>query len=1054
MRNMVHLHLHTDASFLDGMILPEKLVKKAKEFEMPAVAITDHGSMSNTVRFYKAATKAGVKPIIGCELYVEEDKGMSHMVALVKNEKGYRNLNRLLFMAYRDNFYYKPRIKKSWLRNYGEGLVVTSACMGGIVPRAIERGEEIQTIHFLKDIFGDDFYLEVQANKLRKQRELNKVLHRLSIDHNVPLVGTIDAHFLNRSDIEAHKTLLQIPGIKIKASYEEAYFKSFQEMAKELPESCLTRTLEIADKCNFELDTSLKMPVFSEDEARELSEVLDAEFLNRTPGTDGYRERLEYEKKIIIDMGFSGYFLVLRDVVQWARDNGIPVGPGRGSAAGSLVSHILGITDLDPIKYGLLFERFLNPDRVSLPDIDIDFSQDKRQQVISYVEEKYGHEYVAKIMAFSKLKPRSAFKDVARVSGIEFGEANRISDTIPQESKTMKEAAELSSDFQSFYESNPRIIQICEKLIGVSRQSTVHAAGLVISPVPILDVVPMKYDKEAGQVISVDKDDVEYVGLVKMDFLGLETLTVIDKTGIDVSDIDLNDPSIIRVFSEGDTDGVFQFESDGMKQTLMNMPATSFDDLVAANALYRPGPLENGMIEEYIRNKARPNDIEYEFPELEPILSPTYAVLCYQEQVMQAAIALGGISRGDADTLRKAIGKKKEDLMEKIISKIINTAVDHGRDRKDMEAFFEKVKKFARYSFNKSHSTAYAKIAVQTAFLKKKYPAKFFAAAISVDAKNPEKVYRHIMGARRYGIDVIPPDLNTAERDAVPIGEDAVMLGFANVKGVGESAVNSILGNRPFYSITDILVRASNVNTTNLKKLIEIGALDSFGYRREDMCLCVDETVKRMKRISKKSIINMMIPQESSVIDHVERSLETWSKRDIMKKERSTLGFYLSGSPIDEVEKDLAKFDHDELWQIQSMRITRTRKKKEEMAIVDLTNYIRTVSKPIFPSMWENVKGKIAEGDVVMTKYDDDGYIVSILPAEGDVKVTGARIQISEKESVDKVYEILKKYPGDVLPLITGPGGDELYSDITIKYSKKLSKELEQISGVSVRFVI
>lgn len=1046
---MVHLHVHTDASFLDGMILPDKLVARAKELGMPAVAVTDHGNMSNIVSFYKEAKKAGIKPILGCEVYIEEEKGNSHLVLLAKDMAGYRNLNRLVFMSYK-NFYRKPRIKREWLKAYSSGLVALSACLGGVVIRAIREGRGEEEALWMKDVFGDDFYLEVQANKIPEQNEMNEKLYALSKKTGIPLVGTIDAHFLMKNDLEAHRTLLRIPGMKVSATYTEAYLKTREEMEEELPPEALDNTLLVADKCNVELDLSTKMPVFSDDQSELFRGALAELAPIRTPWTQEYRERLEYEVSVIEKMDYQGYFMVLYDVVTWAKSESILMSPGRGSAAGSLVSYVLGITDLDPIEHGLIFERFLNPDRVSLPDIDLDVPQDRRSEVLEYLRNKYGEEYVAKIMAMSKLKPKSAFKDVARVMNVPFKEANSVTSMIPDEAKTMEHAAKLSEDFKKYYDLHPDMMRVCESLIGVTRQATVHGAGVVISPVPILDVVTMKYDKEAGQVIAVDKDSVEYVGLVKMDFLGLETLSIIAKTGVDISGVDLEDPNILKMFRDGDTDAVFQFESDGMKRVLKESSVSSFNDIVAANALYRPGPIESGIVEEYISNK-KSGKTEIPFEDLADVLGPTYGVLCYQEQVIECAVRIGGVSRSDGDILRKAIGKKDTRLMKKILTKVVAGAKKQGRDPVAVMDFFKKIEKFAHYSFNKSHSAAYSKLAVITAYLKFYYPAEFCAAAISVWAKKPEKVYHMILAARRAGLDVLPPDLNTAEEDAKPIGNYAVVLGLSSIKGIGQSAVKSIMENRPFIGLFDFMARAKQANIANTKALISAGAFSIWARRKEDLFFSADSFAKRLKNGAANKFIQMA-SGNTGLSQSMERSMETWTDKQKMAKEFNAFGFYLTKTPLDAYKSTIDDMVYGKLYVIENIRITRTKNKDEEMGIIQLTDYSVTEEKPIFPNMWEGVKHDIKVGSVVITKYDDNGYIVSIVPVDGQIDPSEIVIEISDDAGMTAVKGLVARYPGALPPRIM-LNGEEVQSDISVKYDVVMMQLLNKIDGVSAKTV-
>ncbi|MDQ1238945.1 MAG: polymerase subunit alpha, partial [Thermodesulfobacteriota bacterium] len=812
--DFVHLHLHTQYSLLDGAIRFPDVIAKAKEYKMPALAVTDHGNLFGAMEFYSQVQAGGLKPIIGCEVYVAPGSRFHqttipgrptsyHLVLLCENEKGYRNLCRLVTLGYTEGFYYKPRVDDELLQQYNEGLICLSSCLAGEVPARLLAGDEKTAagrVDWFKSVFNDGrYYLEIQQNGLDDQRKANEGLIRLSKTMNVPLVATNDCHYMEKSDYRAHEILLCIQtGKKLdepkRLSFEsdQFYFKSPQQMAHEwqdVPEA-LRNTIEIADRCNLLLEFgSLHMPRFDLGTGETLRERLAKDArqgletrLRKMVGLNGvnspteeqYRKRLEHEIRLIQDMGFSGYLLIVADFIQFAKNNSIPGGPGRGSAAGSLAAYSLGITDIDPIRYNLLFERFLNPERRSMPDIDVDFCTEGREKVIEYVSNKYGKDNVAQITTFGRMQAKAVVRDTARVLGISYAEADKISKLIPdtlkmtldsalKEEPRLKELMEGSSDIKD-------LINSARCLEGLTRHASTHAAGIVISDRPLVEHLPLYVGNKGETVTQYDMTWVEKIGLVKFDFLGLKTLTVIDKAvklisqsrGIDVNitEIPLDDRETFELLSRGDTLAIFQLESSGMRDVLTKFKPSVFEDLIAILALYRPGPLESGMVDDFINRKHGRTPMEYPLPELETILSETYGVIVYQEQVMSIATALADYSLGEADLLRRAMGKKKPAEMAEQKSRFEKGAAKNKIDPEKASYIFELMEKFAGYGFNKSHSAAYAMVTYQTAFLKTHYTPEFMAAQLSCESTNTDKITLYISECRNMGMEILPPHVN------------------------------------------------------------------------------------------------------------------------------------------------------------------------------------------------------------------------------------------------------------------------------------------------------
>ncbi|MFP3928521.1 MAG: DNA polymerase III subunit alpha, partial [Desulfobacteraceae bacterium] len=969
----VHLHVHTEFSLLDGAIRIRQLQEKALTMGMGAVAVTDHGNMFGAVQHFELAARTGIHPILGCEVYMapgdrrdrspapEGGPSAYHLVLLVMDEEGYGNLNRLVTLGHLEGFYYHPRIDMELLRRYNAGLIALSGCLKGVVPYllATGRGEEARSkAEELARIFDQDrFYLEVQANEMPEQKEVNLALAELGRNMGLPLVATNDCHYLEREDAEAHDTLLCIqtgksvddPG-RLRFSNDEFFFKSREEMEKSLGgfAEALDNTAEIAGRCTFRMAFGeYKYPVFQTEDPRSLDEILTEEAqsglkkrLEEREAKEGplppelikeYRDRLEFELGIITRMGFSGYFLIVADFIAYSRRNGIPVGPGRGSAAGSLVAYSLTITNIDPIRYGLLFERFLNPERISMPDIDIDFCIHGRDEVIRYVADRYGHDNVGQIITFGTMKARAVIRDVGRALNIPYGEVDRIAKMVPEGpnvslEKAMEEVPELQKLARAG-EREQKLLRISRSLEGLSRHASTHASGVVISDRPLVEYLPLYKGTHEEVMTQFPMDQIEKLGLIKFDFLGLKTLTVIKHalrlikktTGltIDIDRIPLDDEATFRLCSEGRTTGVFQLESSGMKELLRSLRPGVFEDMIALVALYRPGPLGSNMVEDFVNAKHGRKKIHYLLPELEPILKETYGVILYQEQVMKIAQVLADFTMGEADTLRKAIGKKKVDVMAKQKERFIQGAVAKGIRRRTAETIFGLIDKFGGYGFNKSHSAAYALIAYQTAYLKAHYPVEFMAALLTQDMGNQDKTIKNIAECRGMGIPILPPDLNESQADFTVV-EGSIRFGLAAVKNVGIKAVESLIeereANGPYEDLVDFCTRVdgSKVNRRVLEGLIQCGAFDFTGHNRATLLASLDEVIRYCGSHRETNQLNMFAVfagDKRNGFGGLELSEQPeWDEKERLKREKESLGFYITGHPLDRYADVVAQF--------------------------------------------------------------------------------------------------------------------------------------------------
>lgn len=970
MPDFAHLHVHTEYSLLDGANRIRDLVSRTKELGMDSIAITDHGVMYGVIDFYKECIKQGVKPIIGCEVYTAVrtrhdkqssiDASQGHLILLAKNNQGYKNLMEIVSLGFTEGFYYKPRIDMEVLERYSEGLVCLSACLSGDIPKAILNGnydKAKELVLKLNKTFGEgNFYLEIQDNGIQEQKVVNQNLIKLSNECGIPLVATNDVHYLKREDSEIHEILLCIQTGKniededrMRFGSSEFYVKSPEEMEQRFGKisGAIENTVKIADMCNVEIEFGkIKLPEYEvsagTDNFTYLKELC-YQGLNRRykeNAGDKEKERLEYELKTIHDMGYVDYFLIVWDFIKYAKDNGIMVGPGRGSAAGSLVSYCLGITDIDPLRYGLLFERFLNPERISMPDIDIDFCFERRQEVIDYVVRKYGSDRVAQIITFGTMAARAAIRDVGRALNMPYGEVDVVAKQIPMEiGMTINRALEVNTELKKNYDEDLRVkklIDTAKALEGLTRHASIHAAGVVITNKPVVYYVPLQKNEDESITTQFTMGLLEELGLLKMDFLGLRTLTVIRDAvsfikqtkglEIDVSSLALDDEKAFKIICEGRTEGVFQLESAGMKSFMKELKPASLEDIIAGISLYRPGPMD--QIPRYIRNKNNPDTIEYTHPNLEPILKVTYGCMVYQEQVMQIVRDLAGYSLGRSDLVRRAMSKKKAEVMKQERQNFIHGITDengnvlvkgtirNGMDEQSANLIFDEMMEFAKYAFNKSHAAAYAVISYQTAWLKAYYPVEFMAALLNSFLGSIEKVTQYIRECKDMGIKVLPPDINESSI-GFTISGNSIRFGLAAVKNVGEGAVGSIIGTRlnsgVFTDFIDFCTRidGKEVNKRCIESLIKCGAFDSLGVRRAQLMAGFERIIDGIHNTRKNNIQGQV-----SLFDRGEKAadialalpdLKEYPQKMLLSMEKEMLGLYISGHPLEGYEEELKK---------------------------------------------------------------------------------------------------------------------------------------------------
>ncbi|OLD18422.1 MAG: DNA polymerase III subunit alpha, partial [Acidobacteria bacterium 13_1_40CM_3_56_11] len=1058
MSTFVHLHLHSGFSLLDGACDHDTLAKTAAKYKMPAVAVTDHGNLFGAIGFYEATTKYGVKPIIGCEMYIAKTSRFDrdpasgrpyHLIVLCENERGYKNLVKLVSKGYLEGFYYKPRIDKDLLSQHSEGLIGLSACLNGEVASNVLGGRADQAERAAGeylDIFGRDrFFLEIHNHGLEKQRKIIPDMLQISARTGIRPVATNDCHYMQQDDCRAHDILLCIQTGKtvndpnrMKFYTDQFYFKTREEMNRvfgELP-FVLDQSVEIAERCclqlqkvqnpfpeftvppGYTIDTYFAKIVHDGFQDRlELLKPLAGRGLLKNP-LSAYEARLEEEIRIIQGMKYSGYFLIVWDLIRYARENDIPVGPGRGSAAGSLVSYCMRITDLDPLQYGLLFERFLNPERVTLPDIDIDFCMNRRAAVIDYVTKKYGRENVSQIITFGTMAARGVIRDTGRGLEMTYAEVDRIAKLVPAELHiTLEKAMDQSADLKALIQSDGRVkelIEIAKRLEGLARHASTHAAGVVISPQPLTDFVPLYKTNKDEITTMYPMMDVEKIGLLKMDFLALTTLTIIDDTlkmlkqyeGLDLNmdTVPLDDEKTYELFSAGLTDGVFQFESSGMKDILRKFKPSSIEHLTALNALYRPGPIGGGMIDDFIKRKHGVKKIEYELPELKAVLEETYGVIVYQEQVMQIANVISGYSLGEADLLRRAMGKKKAEEMAAQREKFLGGARAKGfKDEKKITRIFDLMEQFAGYGFNKSHSAAYAVLAYRTAYLKARHPQYFMAALLTSERGNQDKVVKYINECRDMGIAIQPPDIDSSDVHFTPT-KDGIRFGLAAIKNVGETAITSIVASKPFESLFDFCERVDlrTVNKRVIESLVKAGAFDSIETDRSLLYANIDRAMdwgqrkQREREIGQGGLFGMI-----TVVGNRNNGLDPadpWPEGLKLKHEKETLGFYITGHPLRKYTNEVktygnattgvlsekpSGFDVSIGGLVSAIRLMRT-KKGDAMCVILLEDWEGIVEVLVFPEIYSKVQ-RLLEVDApvfVRGKLDNDESSSKILATD------------------------------------------------------------------------
>lgn len=1141
-QRFVHLHVHSEYSLLDGACRIKELINKAKENNMPALALTDHGVMYGVIQFYKEAVAQGIKPIIGCEVYLapscRNDKSYgkketpSHLILLVKNKTGYQNLIQLVTRSFLEGFYYKPRIDKEILKEYSEGLIVLSACLKGEIPRLILQNNFIEAQELAlnyREIFGEgNFYLELQNNTMPEQLKVNRELVKLGHSLGIPLVATNDVHYINREDSEAHDILLCIQTAtnlddpeRMKFSTDEFYFNTQEEMLQhfsDIPEA-LDNTIKIADECNLEIEfRNAHLPDFSLPENLSDHEYLRKlcyeGALDRFKHLEGdIKERLDYELSVIEKMGFATYFLIVWDFVDYAKKHNIMVGPGRGSAAGSLVAYCLKITNINPLDYNLLFERFLNPERISMPDFDIDFSFEGRGEVIEYVSKKYGRDKVSQIITFGTMAARAVIRDVGRALGIPYGQVDKIAKLIPFEpNMTIEKALQREPDLKDRMENDPTIrkmIEISSKLEGLSRHASTHAAGVVLSREPLTDFIPLQLTSEGEISTQYIAEDLESLGLLKMDFLGLRTLSVIynalkiiKKTKselINIDEIPLDDQKVYELLARGECCGIFQLESSGMVDLVKKMEAKNIEDITALLALFRPGPLGSGMIDDFINRKKGKVEITYLHPKLEPILRDTYGVIVYQEQVMQIASQLAGYSLGQADILRKAMGKKIKEVMKKQQKQFIEGAVKNGIEKKTADEIYDLIAYFAGYGFNKSHSVSYAFLSYQTAYLKVNYPVEFMAALLTSIMQNTDKVVKYIKECQNMGLKILPPDINESLIDFTVVDDQTIRFGLAAVKNVGRAAVENIINERKeggsFSSLLDFCQRVDlrTMNRRVIESLLKCGAFDSLKSSRAQLLAVLDKSMQiaqdqqREKRNGQTSLFAL---KSGKLLHHFQNSLDMpavqeFSKPQLLTMEKEILGFYLSHHPLDDYRNKLAKITNADTAHLEDFSdkshvviggiVTNIKKKATKngnvMAYFSLEDLSGTVEIVVFPKIFEEYKEFLKSENIVVVEGRLDAMEVNMkLLAESITPINDYQKKVNtdggkrdnnhshlnikvdtdelSPEKLTDLKEIFQKYPGKNRIIIYFTSGSKVFrqqvgKQLSVAYNDELIQEIE-----------
>ena len=1130
----IHLHLHTQFSLLDGACRIPQLLERAKQYKMDSLAITDHGNMFGAIDFYMEAQKAGIKPIIGCEVYIAPasrldkassgiDEAAYHLILLARDETGYQNLIKLVSIGNLEGFYYRPRIDKEVLSQYQKGLIGLTACLKGEIPVLLQQrrfNDALKTADDYLNIMGkDNLYLEIQENLIPEQKIVNDGLIKISKELNIPLIATNDVHYLSKEDAASHEVLLCIqtqttlndPN-RLRFQTDEFYFKSPQEMKelfKDIPEA-VTNTVEVASRCNLELDFSkIHLPRYEppegktkEEYLKELSDIgLKEKFPQAPPAI---KERLEHELKIIKDRGFVSYFLIVWDFIHYAKSSHIPVGPGRGSAAGSLVSYLLGITDIDPLKYGLLFERFLNPERLGLPDIDIDFCYERRNEVIDYVTKKYGKGNVAQIITFGTMQARAVVRDVGRVMGLAYADVDRIAKMIPPDPNlTLKDALESESELKNLYKNDPQITKLIVtalSLEGLNRHASTHAAGVVITDKPLDNYMPL-FETQDGQITTgYSMTVLEKIGLLKVDFLGLRTLTVIDQTqkiiqktrgqNIDIDNIPLDDSNTYKLLTSGQTIGIFQVESSGMRDLLKKLEPERFEDVIALLALYRPGPIGSGMLDDFMQRRHNRVPIKYNHPKLETILKETYGIIVYQEQIMQIVSDLAGFSLAQADLLRRAIAKKIPEVMEQQRKNFILGCIKNNISESVANRIFDLIEYFSGYGFNKSHSAAYALISYRTAYLKANFPVEFMCALLTSERDNTDKIVEYVNESNHMGIKVLPPDINESDALFKVVDNKTIRFGLLAIKNVGSGAVESIIqarGQGRFSSLEDLCqhIDLRLVNRKVLESLIKCGALDLFGSPRAQMLVSLDTILEFSSKTQKEKAKGQLSFFDAGFSQNGFKStlnnmpaVKEWPEPQLLAFEKEMLGFYVTGHPLARYAHELKRFtssstanldQYDDGSEIKivgliaKIKQTVTRAKQEKMAILKLEDLEGIVEVLVFPAAFQKSARYIQPNTVVLVKgrlnrREDAPKIIAndLFPMDEAYKlITGVNINLSgiRENLFETLKELLIHYPGRIpiylhldtpaksrVHLVVGEG---LY----VLPSEKLMQEIESLLG-------
>ena len=1122
-----HLHVHSEYSLLDGMSRIKELPKRAKELGQTSIALTDHGVMYGAVDFYKACVAEGIKPIIGCEVYTTKDRldksggrgenETNHLVLLCTSAQGYNNLIQIVSAGFVDGFYYKPRVDMEILKKYKGGLIALSACLAGEIPKALMSGEfdrAKEVVNEYKELF-DEFYLEIQDHGIEEQKKVNPLIVKLAKETNTPLVATNDVHYIEQKDAKFQDVLLCIQTGKtldeenrMRFETEEFYLKSEEEMRelfKYAPEA-IDNSGIIAEKCNFEFKFGERhLPSYNVPDGKDPYAYLKSLCLDGmkkrydNPGSELF-ERLDYELSVISQMGFVDYFLIVWDFINYAKSNSIPVGPGRGSAAGSIVSYTLGITDIEPTKYNLIFERFLNPERVSMPDIDIDFCPKRRGEVINYVIEKYGADNVSQIGTFGTMKARGAIRDCGRVLGMPYGDVDTIAKIVPMDLGMTLELALENPKLKQAYESSNEIRNLIDTAMaveGLPRNIGTHAAGVVIAGNKVSSYVPVQRSED---IISTQytKDTVEELGLLKMDFLGLRNLTVIEDTvkiaksmgiDIDINNIDYNVPEVYQMISEGDTDGVFQLESGGMRAFMKRLEPRNIEDITAGIALYRPGPMD--FIPAYIKNKTNPENITYKHPLLKDILEMTYGCIVYQEQVMQIVRTLAGFSMGRADEVRRAMSKKKAKEMQKARQSFIYGednedgtirymgCVRNGIDEHTAQKIWDDMDAFAQYAFNKSHAAAYSFVTYQTAYLKCLYPAQFMASLISSVMDNANKVASYINNCTQNGIKILPPDINKSMAD-FSVEDNNIRFGLTTIKNVGDAFVRKCVKNREangkFKSIRDFVSRMiSELNKRSVECLIKSGAFDSLPGSRAQKLEIFEEIIDSEARAGKNNIEGQFsfFGDESSKDDVFPENVHEYSKRELLNMEKEVAGIYLSGHPLDDYREDLEKMNYPHISEIIdepnssgyfdgsevsvvgiiSVRREKLTRSNTNMAFITLEDFTGSIETIVFPKVLTRLDSLLTENSIVMLRgrldiKEDEGVKLLV---DSATPFTGASdflvISLSDELllKIEQLKPILQKHPGSTPVAIESSYGLINLNGIYVNPGNELREKLNLV---------